>query len=400
MTYLAALDAKDRRLLTICLVAVVVIAAITAFFARNQNNDDNPLPSSYLTGRHGARAAYDLLQSSGYNIERWEEPLGELAAKASERTVVIFAEPMITSPQDMQAMHDLVTHGARVLLTGWMGGELAPGGDVSASTQFQAACQLTPQGLDPLAQSGEVYMVPESAWGSGRPRDRVEYNCIGAPAVVEYDEGKGHVVWWAASTPLENGSIARANDLNLLLNALGPRDGHQFYWDESLHGDVRSNWLYARGPALTLLIFGLIGIALLVIFSFSRRRGPLHDLPLPVRATPVEFLEALGSLYAEAHASSTAVELAYDRFRRKMGDLCGLKGSPMSAEELAASLRRRFPQAAPDLERDLSDCEQAAKDDELAPKRALALVQALDRHSETLLAAARAGVSRYVGPSR
>ena len=169
-----------------------------------------------------------------------------------------------------------------------------------------------------------------------------QYNCAGAPAVVEYSSGKGHVVWWASSTPLENGSISARGNLNLFLNALGAREGHHFYWDESLHGEVRSEWFYARGPAMNLLLAGLLGIGLLVVFSFSRRRGPVRDLPAPVRATPVEFLEALGSLYAEAGASATAVELAYERFRRNMGDLCGLKGTQLSAEELGRALAPAF----------------------------------------------------------
>ncbi len=57
MTSLAALDPIDRKLLYVCLSLVLVLAVLTAFFAHNQNNDDNPVPSSYLTGRHGARAA-------------------------------------------------------------------------------------------------------------------------------------------------------------------------------------------------------------------------------------------------------------------------------------------------------------------------------------------------------
>ena len=162
-------------------------------------------------------------------------------------------------------------------------------------------------------------MVPEASWGSDQPLDRVEYNCAGAPAVVEYSDGKGEVIWWASSTPLENGSISRADNLNLFLNSLGAREGRHFYWDESLHGETRTEWFYARGPAMYLLEAGLLGIGLLVLFSFSRRRGPVRDLPLPARATPVEFLEALGSLYAEAGASATAVELAYERFRRHDG---------------------------------------------------------------------------------
>ena len=62
----------------------------------------------------------------------------------------------------------------------------------------------------------------------------------------------------------------------------------------------------------------------------------------------------------------------------------------MSAEELGHALRRRFPQAPAELEKDLADCEEAMTDDKLVPKKALALVQALSRHGEALDAAARA----------
>ncbi len=391
MKLFASLDPKDRKLLIGCISAVVVLAVITAIFARQENRDDNPLPSTYLTGRHGAQAAFEMLQANGYNIERWEHPLSELAARTDAQTVVIFAEPNPTSPEDFRAVEDIAAHGGRVLLTGWMGGALAPDGNVKPSTQFAAACQLTPQGLDPLASSGEVWMVPEASWGFGQPLDRVQYNCAGAPAVVEYASGKGEVIWWASSTPLENGSIQRAANLNLLLNSLGAPQNRHFYWDESLHGEVFSNWYYASGPALILLRAGLAGIALLVIFSFSRRRGPVRDLPAPVRATPVEFLEALGSLYGEAHAASTAVELAYERFRRRMAELCGLQGAAIDAGELGVAIRRRFPRGHESLEKDLADCQLAMGDETLPPKKALALVQVLSRHGEAFEAAARAG---------
>jgi hypothetical protein len=392
MKLFPSLDAKDRRLLIGCLVAVLVLAFVTAFLSRNENNDDNTVPSSYLTGRHGARAAYELLEASGYTVERWEQPLSDLAQRADEQTVAIFAEPDPgdIAAEDLKAVRDIVARGGRVLVTGWVGGGLAPDGNAQPPTQFEVACKLTPQGLDPLANSGEVWMVPEAGWGLDRPLDRVQYNCSGTPAVVEYTNGKGQVIWWASSTPLENGSIGRANNLNLFLNALGTREGHHIYWDESLHGETRTEWFYASGPAMWMLRAGLVAIGVLILFSFSRRRGPVRDLPAPERATPVEFLEALGSLYAEAKASATAVELAYERFRRRMGDLCGLKGAKMSAEELGRALRRRFPQAPAELERDLADCEEAVTNDKLPPKSALALVQALCRHSDLLTAAVRA----------
>ncbi len=54
-----------------------------------------------------------------------------------------------------------------------------------------------------------------------------------------------------------------------------------------------------------------------------------------------------------------------------------------------------FRKAVPELEKDLADCAEAAMNDKLTPKKALALVQALSRHGDALLAAARA--SRRVG---
>ena len=121
MTVLASLDPKDRKLLFICMAVVVALAVITAFFSRNQNSDDNTVPSSYLTGRHGARAAYDLLQQSGYDVQRWEEPLGDLAEQTDSQTVVILAEPIITSANDVKAIQEIVDRGGRVLLTGFHG---------------------------------------------------------------------------------------------------------------------------------------------------------------------------------------------------------------------------------------------------------------------------------------
>jgi hypothetical protein len=394
MTLFASLDAKDRKLLLACLVTVLVLAVLTGVLAGNQNRDNSP-PSSYLSGRHGAKAAYELLQQSGYNPQRWEQPLTDLAASATAQTVVIFAEPFPTSTDDFKAVGEILKRGGRILVTGPMGGLLAPGGAVGPSQQTEiGACKLTPQGLDALAGSGEAWMIPAAGWQLSNPRYRVQYTCAGSPAVVEYDHDSGHVVWWASSTPLENGSISRAGNMDLFLNALGERAGHQFYWDESLHGETRSQWFYARGPAMNLLLIGLGGLVLVTLFSFSRRSGPVRDVPQPARTTPVEFLEALGSLYGRAGASATAVKLAYDRFRGTMGAFCGMEGMRMSAEEMSAALRRRFPKADEELEKDLKACEEGAANEGLTPRQALALVQKLEHHREALEAPAHLGKSK------
>jgi hypothetical protein len=403
MKFLSSLDARDRRLLLWFVGIGLALAIATGFLLPRESNNDNPQPSTYLAGQHGARAAYETLLRSNYPIERWERPLSELAATAGPETVVIFAQPYTREPEDIKAVRKIVESGGRVLSTGLMGGYILPGEAADQPKTFNfAACKLEPEGLDALSGSGEVWMAPQAAWAAGNPAARVEYSCAGSPAVVEYNWGKGHIIWWASSTPLENGSLSRAHNLDLLLNSLGPREGHRFYWDESLHGDIRSTWSYVAGPAWTMLWIGLAVLALLIVFSFSRRSGPLREVPPPARATPIEFLEALGSLYRKAGAASTAVSIAWDRFRRHSLRLCGQRPGKMSAAELAAVIRRRFPQAGADLEADLAACEEAAWGDAVNPRQALKLIQTLHGHYQKLKHAARPGrqTGNVVTPSK
>lgn len=401
MRFMSSLDPKDRRILLWSLSIAIGLAVIIGIALPNENNDDNPMPSTYLSGRHGARAAYESLLQAGYNVERWERPLGELASTAGPDTVVIFAQPFTRERDDFKAVQQIVARGGRVLATGFLGGYLVPDGQAGVPSEFSfAACRLEPEGLDALANTGEIWMVPEANWQVGNPTQRIQYSCAGQPAVVEYNYGSGHVVWWASSTPLENGSLARAADFDLLLNSIGPREGHHFYWDESLHGDVRSQWSYVTGPTVALLWTGLVLISVLVIFSFSRRSGPVRELPPPARATPIEFLDALGSLYRSAGASSTAVTIAWERFRRSALHLCGLRPSPMHAEELAAAIRRRFPGADPNLEADLAACEDATLNDKIEPRRALKAIQTLHHHRQTLAETAKPDSNVYQNITR
>lgn len=391
MRFLSSLDAKDRRLLLWCVGIGVTLAIVSGILMPSTDNSDR-LPSSYLAGRHGALAAYETLLRSGYQVQRWERPLNDLADTAGPDTVVVFAEPFTREVSDIRAIRTILERGGRVVATGFWGGMILPTGASIAPEAFDfSACKLQPEGLNALAGTGEVWMRPEASWKVGNPAQRVDYSCGGQPAVVEYRWGKGQVVWWASSTPLENGSLDRAQDLDLLLNSLGPRDGHHFYWDESLHGDVRSVLSYAAGPSLWMLGLGLPLLGLLVVMSFSRRSGPVRELPAPARATPVEFLEALGSLYRKADAAPTAVAIALERFRQRSLRICGLQGTRPGPAELAATIRRRFPAADAALEKDLAECEEAAWSETVHPREALRLIQNLHGHGKTLDAAIKSG---------
>jgi hypothetical protein len=66
----------------------------------------------------------------------------------------------------------------------------------------------------------------------------------------------------------------------------------------------------------------------------------------------------------------------------------------MGAAELAAAIRRRFPQADVGLEADLAACEDAAWSETINPRQALKLIQTLDGHYEKLTEAANPNCQR------
>jgi hypothetical protein len=425
-------------MLLILLALVIALFVLLALVAPSEDANRNPVPSSFLTGTHGAKAAYTLLAQSGYQIQRWDSPLSQLADHAGPDTVVLFAEPYAAETEDQRAVAEILHKGGRVLATGPTGALLLPRSHTGSPTLPSfAACEAQPEGLSPLVASGSIWIVPRVIWTATTPEIRTVYACAGEPVVVEYpvsappspskanpaqpnptqpkpvssnpaqpnqapsnqaqeNQGQGmqgRAIWWASSTPLENGSIQRGANLDLLLNSIGPAQTPNgpihLYWDESLHGDSHSSWEYVRGPLWPLLWSGSALLLLLVLFSFSRRSGPIRPLPRAPRTTPIEFLEALGALYRSTGAASTALQVAWERFRAQSALLTGQRTAQMDAKQIAFALERRFGSAAAGIEPDLIAAEEACYEDHLKPRRALILIRTLRQHEETLRQASR-----------
>ncbi len=394
------MDPKDRRMLQVALSLVAVLFILLAFFSPGDDPNANTLPGSFLTGQHGAEAAFTLLEQSGYAVQRWTDPLSELADQAGPGTVLILAEPLTSDESDNTAVATILSKGGRVLATGFRGALLLPGNEVANSLNPGfAACEAKPDGLNSLNGSapnpGSVWVLPSLTWGEHRPDIRTIYTCAGKPVVVSYPVGKGTAIWWASATPLENGSIARDRDLDLLLDSVGPQrraEGQTIYWDESLHSSPPGQFAFVSGPVWKLFLYGSMGLAALVILSFSRRTGPLRELPYAPRTTPIEFLDALGALYRSAGASNTAMQISWERFRAQAALLTGQRTSHLGAIEISAAIERRFGAVAMAMEPDLVAAEEACWDESLKPGRALALTQSLRRHEETLRNASKRGM--------
>jgi hypothetical protein len=73
-----------------------------------------------------------------------------------------------------------------------------------------------------------------------------------------------------------------------------------------------------------------------------------------------------------------------------------LRQASVSAEELAAAIRRRFPSADPSLEADLTACEDARLNEKIDPRAALKAIQTLHHHRRLLAEASK--LSRWSTP--
>lgn len=322
----AAIDAGDRRLLIgagLILAAVLVAGALTQPILQPE---DRGFPSSYSTGWYGGKAAYLLLQSLGYTVERWAQP-PDLLPSVGQGNVLILADPTLPAGfEEASAIRRFIGSGGTVIATGSRGADLIPGGgafpgvDVLGDPKPYPA--VAPSSL--TRDASEITMANPAVWRSQSAEPVALYSGFDQPVVVTYRYGGGHVIWWAAATPLTNSQIRAKGNLAFFLNCFGPPGSQRILWDEYYHGDRGSLFSYfARTPLPWAgLQTGILFLA--IVFTFSRRSGPIRAQAVAARLSPLEFVETLGDLYQSAHAGSAAVSTAYQHFRYVFGRRTGL----------------------------------------------------------------------------
>lgn len=373
MSWLTTLGRRDRQILAATGCAAVLLIIVLVLLGPAEQ--DTGIPASDSKAPHGAYAAYLLLEKLGYRITRSTDSLAQVAGSATPQTTLILADPFYQRDDDAaHAVQQFLARGGRVLVTGFSGALLLPHGEVKV--KFNAAhpgCAAQPVGLSSIASSGDVHIDQRAYWAGNSPQQEVAYRCGKDAVVVTWPSGKGTVVWWSSASPLENANVADAGNMALLLNSIGPRATTQVLWDESLHGALPSIWSYASGTVLPLVWWQCVLLATLLLFSFSRRSGPLRPDPVVRRAAPLEFIRSLGSLYRKAAATNIAVSVACQAFRLRLQRDAGIsvQASPGAA---VAAILRRYPKTDPGLENVLAFADQAATGSPLSEKSALRLI--------------------------
>ncbi len=375
-------DPSDRRLLIWAGVFMLLVIVALAFLS--QDEKESGIPSTYSAQNHGAKAAYLLLQEAGYNVERWEQSPTALPRDPAH-TVLVLASPFrVPTRDEKNALQVYLSRGGKILATGANVSSYLPDAETDSETlQAPSPKNYEPQLLTPLTRGGTIQMSPAAYWKGSSTGSLAHYADEGRPIVVSYQVGNGEVIWWGASTPLTNAAIAKSGNMALLLNSLGPHNAVHILWDEYFHSEGSSLSDYLFDPPLKygFLQFALVFIAL--IFTFSRRNGPIHPLPEPSRLSPLEFVHTLGKLYRRANAVHSALEIPYARFRMLATRRLGLNAD-IPAAELAHSVQQRLNYKDDSFAELLQQIEAALHNPELAEADALALVQQLNRHTQNL----------------
>ena len=377
----SGLSSTDRKLLWGAAAIAVLLLACMGVVAPSSSGQASAVPSSYDSTSGGALAAYLLLTDLHYPVRRWEQPPTDLREPGAG-SLLILADPTDPpSSEDRAALRHYVESGGRILFSGAsMGlffseaGLLFPNPNPDWK-QFQASF---PSSVSRAA--GEIVMRPAAFWGPLSDSQIQLYGSSTAaenvPVVVAWKIGRGEILWWAGATPLTNAGISQAGNLPLFLNTLDSiKNGPSpvIYWDEYFHGARGSLWGYIQNTPIPWACVQLAIFLVAVLFTFSRRSGPIFS-PAPIsRLSPLEFVETMGGLYQHAGAASIPIEVSYRRLRRELAQRLGL-ALPVADSELAQAAHQRLG-LDKQLSEVLEDASLRAKLQKVPARQALGLVQ-------------------------
>jgi len=340
-----------------------------------------PVPSIYASGSGGARAAYLLLRDLHFDVRAWEEPPSALATQLATPAVLILAEPSESpSKADVAALRKFVEAGGRVLFCGASIPKFFPKADVSdpvEGIEWKEFSANLPSATTRAAD--KVILRPEVYWGTPGPSQLALYGSEDSAAIVSWQIGNGEVLWWAGATPLTNAGITKSGNLNLFLNSIG--EGRPIYWDEYFHGQRASLFSYVEKTPVVWAGVQILLAALILLFTFSRRSGPIVMPGSVSRLSPLEFVDTMGALYQHAGASSIPVDVSRRHLRLELTRRLGLP-SATPDDDLARVAGDRLGLDSASFANALNRASRAATAPQLRARDALAVVQNLERFKE------------------
>ena len=363
-------------------IGMLLVMTLVAWLSSSQKDQGQGSPSSYNVQRRGAKAAYLLLEKSGYAVERWKLPPAQLPADASGVVLVLAGPESYPHAEEMGGIIRFLLRGGSVLIAGVRPDSFVPQASADTEDVRVGLAECKPVAPTHLTRGGPISQDGDLIWDSDKDAAVVHYqDKDDKPVVVSYALGDERVIWWASALPLTNAGIRDRRNLDLLLNSVG--DSRRILWDEYYHEEHAMASAHPTNPAQMWALAQAGFLGLLIILTFSRRSGPVVPLVRESRFSPLEFVETLGSVFHRAHGTQVAVEIAFSRFQQIAARRLGIRGTT-NASDILVAMAQRGLKVPPDVAALVGRSEDATGDTELSEKRALEHVQALNQATQLL----------------
>ena len=361
----------------LCLgIGMLLLMTIVAWLGSDNRDQGEGTPSSYSVLRRGGKAAFLLMQQSGYPVERWNQAPGELPKQAEGVTLILAGPESFPKSAEYGGIVRFLMRGGRVLIAGsYSAGSYVPQAAVEVGGPRVGLAECTPVALTHLTRGGTISQDGNSAWNSENLSATVHFrDADERPVVVSYTVGHGQVIWWASALPLTNAGIRDRHNLDLLLNSVG--DSKRILWDEYFHEIHPWESEHRANPVQIWALVQATFFGILIVLTYSRRSGPVVTLGRESRLSPLEFVETLGNVFQRARGAQVAVEIALNRFQQLAARRLGIRGGAKS-EDIVEAISQRGLKLPPETAKLVRASSEAATDPQLSEKQALESVRAL-----------------------
>jgi hypothetical protein len=364
----------DELIVISVAVAAAAMVAVAAAVGGSMTDDTLSPGSTFSYRPAGTAAAYQTLERLGYTMRRSVEPVSAIG-RDRDAAVLILANPRDpASNQDRRTIQTFVASGGIVLATGCAGATFLSSAAAGVGVPYSPAETYAARRPSPLTRDApSITMSSGCASPALGDRYAVVYGRGSLDVVYEARIGRGHAIWWAGTTPMENATIDAPGHLELLLNAIGapPRT---IVWDEFSHGQRASLWSYLALTPAPWALAQLALVAAVAFMMFVRRRLPIRASVPMARTNPLEFVDTMAGLYARAKSGAAAAGVTRTRLRRLLLASSGIAPSASDAR-LADAAAGRVSMPAGELRELLEAADRYATDVSTTPAAALPLVR-------------------------
>jgi len=312
--------------LVVFVLAGLLLVAILAVLTSAQHG---PPLSIYSTDPDGGMALRLWLEKLGYPVHEWTP---DDVPRAADTTLFVLAPTSTYSDRETAKIHQWVSSGHTLVVAG------------EETETVNSLLKAFNVSLDYAAQKDDVapaqpsfllhpplgdVSIPEQGLyhiRSSRPDEKVYLLDKRQPVIASYQEGKGTLWVFGLPYALSNIGLQDANDASLSANLIHllqmtPDEGVMF--DESKHGFTPASSLSGR-LFTTASGWGIVlAVALTMAFLALRGRRFGKAIPLPedrLRREPVEYIQAIASLFRRSGQRDDILAHYRTQFRRRLSE--------------------------------------------------------------------------------